>query len=224
MVYIKSIVIAIVTLALCIVYVLIVKKTKKIDKNKAMLTLLGVIIEILLGIAFNYFFGDFPIPPKQPETEITEISDDPEQDIKIEIVNNNYNYNSNGTPLTTTAFSEVEDQNAANVVTVQNIVQETSIPTILLTFKEVNNTLTDKNGIFKASTSVKAEKVTLYCEVNGLPYDEFEMKTSNLQDWTFDACFFEPNTYVLTAVAKGSFGEIRSDPITVKYPFQTKDN
>lgn len=217
MFYIDSIVIAIVTLALCIVFVLFIMKTQKVDKNKAIVALLGVIIEILIGIAFNYFFGDFPIPSRTPETAIAE--NNPEQNVNIEIINNDYNYTPNGLLLPTTIFTESESKSVVSNTTVPDIVQETSIPTVHLVFNEISNSLTDKNGEFKAFTSVKAEKVTLYCEVDGVFYDEFEMETRDTKSWTFDACFFEPNTYVLTAVAECSMGEVRSNPIIVKYPF-----
>lgn len=117
--------------------------------------------------------------------------------------------------LTTESIIEAEEI----TTTSKTNVQPEKEYTVFLSFEAIPFSFTDNNGDFRAFTSFKAEKVTLYCEVNGVPYGEFDMKTSDLQNWTYDACFYEENTYVFTAVAEGPSGEVRSNTITVEYPF-----
>lgn len=79
--------------------------------------------------------------------------------------------------------------------------------------------LTDKNAEIRAVTSFEATKVVLVCEANGVKYGEWNMKTSDSHVWTFDADFYEPNTYTLTVTAYDSNGEQVQDSIVIQYPF-----
>ena len=46
------------------------------------------------------------------------------------------------------------------------------------------------------------------------------MKSADPRLWTFDANFYEPNTYTLTVIAYGSGGEQARASTNVTYPFR----
>lgn len=221
----RSLIIFIAAFALCVVYVLWIKKTKKIkEKRKAIMLLIGILIEIFLGFVINdLLIIIFPpqIPPDKEATTIESINNS--NDITIEIINNNYNnnYNNSYTEESATSINSETNERPSQEsnLTYSTTVPTTKKPTVSLSFEKIQFPLTDNNVDFIAYTSFKATKVTLYCEANGVVYGEFDMKTSDLQNWTFDACFYESNTYVFTAIAEAPSGEVRSTPVTVQYPF-----
>ncbi|MBR4049858.1 MAG: hypothetical protein IKK09_05115 [Clostridia bacterium] len=220
----RSLIIIIAAFALCVVYVLWIKKTKKIkEKRKAIMLLIGILIEIFLGFVINeLLIIIFPpqIPPDKEATTIESINNS--NDITIEIINNNYNNNYNNSYIKESATS-INSETNERPNQESNLTYSTTVPTkkptVSLSFEKIQFPLTDNNVDFRAYTSFKATKVTLYCEANGVVYGEFDMKTSDLQNWTFGACFYESNTYVFTAIAEGPLGEVRSTPVTVLYPF-----
>lgn len=90
---------------------------------------------------------------------------------------------------------------------------------ITVSYIPIEFPLTDKNAEIRAVTSFEATKVILVCEANGFKYGEWDMKTSDSHMWTFDADFYESNTYTLTVIAYDSNGEQARESIDVKYPF-----
>lgn len=218
---IALIVVAITTLFLCAMYILWVKKTPDATKkNRAFILLVGVLIEILIGIGVDRIIGIVVPPTTTPISTLENL--DKEININIFNNNNNENYNDNEThpaSQSTSTTSENSIDVGEIITTSQTTTQSPKDHTVFLSFEAIPFSFTDNNGDFRVFTSFKAEKVTLYCEVNGVPYGEFNMKTSDLQNWTYDACFYEENTYVITAVAEGTMGEVRSNSVTVEYPF-----
>ena len=88
-----------------------------------------------------------------------------------------------------------------------------------MSFERINNVLTDNNADLRAFTSFKADKVTIISTVDGVQIGSFSMKSNDGQNWIMHANFYEENIYVITAVAEGPMGEVRSNSVTVKYPF-----
>lgn len=90
---------------------------------------------------------------------------------------------------------------------------------VKLSCKSTPLTFTDKNAEINAFTSFDAKKVIIICETENKNYGSWSMTTQNLRNWSFDACFYEANTYTITA--KAYIDEINyvSDSITVTYPF-----
>lgn len=222
----REFVIIVVTLALCVVYVSFVIKTQKIDKKrKAIILLIGLLIESSLIYGVNEILSSVFPPITSPENAITYATESTSNsgDTKIDVTNNNYNNNStyyyNSSASINENLEANENSTAKKNTTCSTTATTTSKPTVSLSFEKIEYPLTDNNGDFRAYTSFEATKVTLYCEANGVVYGEFDMKTSDLQNWTFDACFYESNTYVFTAIAEGPLGEVRSTPVTVLYPF-----
>lgn len=217
----RSLIIIISAFALCATYVLWIIRTKRIkEKRKAIILLIGILIEILLGFVVNellIIIFQPPIPPEEGTTTIESINSS--NDITIETINNNYNNIHTEESATSLNAETNESQSQESNLTYSTTISTTKKPTVSLSFEKFQFPLTDHNGDFRAYTSFKATKVTLYCEANGVVYGEFDMKTSDLQNWTFDACFYESNTYVFTAIAEGPLGEVRSTPVTVLYPF-----
>lgn len=224
---ITLIVVAITTLFICALYVLWAKKTPDATKkNKAVWLLIGVLLETFIGIGAGKIFDIVIPPPTTTQISTTTISSTTQvliSEDSNEVVNTSNSQNNNDnevysisqSPLTTENSIETEDI----ISTSETNVQSENDYTVFLSFEAIPFSFTDNNGDFRAYTSFKAEKVTLCCEVNGIPYGEFDMKTSDLQNWTYDACFYEENTYIITAVAEGPMGEVRSNSVTVKYPF-----
>lgn len=97
--------------------------------------------------------------------------------------------------------------------------KNTETKTITVSCIPIAFPLTDKNAEIRAVTSFEATKVVLACEANGFRYGAWNMKTSDSRVWTFDADFYEPNTYTLTVTAFDSNGEQVQDSIDVQYPF-----
>ena len=97
--------------------------------------------------------------------------------------------------------------------------KDTTPNTISVSCIPIEFPLTDKNAEIRAVTSFEATKVVLVCEANGFKYGEWDMKTSDSHVWTFDADFYESNTYTLTVIAYNLNGEQAQDSIDVKYPF-----
>lgn len=218
---IKNIIIVLITFLLCIAYMIFVMKTQKIkEKRKAVVLLIGLLIEISLGICVGYFIN-IEDPPQPQKESITDVSIESNNGINIEIINNNNNYNNNENypEQTSSSISLYESKSYESTLVQTTVEQTTKKPTIFLSFEAFPYSLTDNNGDFRAYTSFEAKKVTLCCEVDGVPYGEFDMKTDDLHNWTYDACFFEPNTYVLTAVAEEASGNVYSNSVTVNYPF-----
>ncbi len=218
---ITFIVVAITTLFLCGLYVLWAKKTPDVPpKYRAFGVLIGVLLEIFIGIGVNKVV-DIVDPPQTTQILTTENLD---KGININIINNNNNENhidNEVHPVSPSFSTTLENANEVveDITISQSTIQSQKEHTVFLSFEAIPYSFTDNNGDFRAFTSFKAEKVTLYCEVNGVPYGEFDMKTSDLQEWTYDACFYEANTYVITAIAEGPMGEVSSNTVTVKYPF-----
>lgn len=225
---ITLIVVAITTLFICALYVLWAQKTPNATKkNKAFWLLIGVLLEIFIGIGVGKVIEIITTPPTTHALTITassntQILTTEDSNKAVDTSTNSQNNNDNEAhsisqshSITTESIIEAEE-----ITTITNTsVQSEKEYTVFLSFEAIPLSFTDNNGDFRAFTSFKAEKVTLYCEVNGVPYGEFDMKTSDLQNWTYDACFYDENTYVITAVAEGPSGEARSNTITVKYPF-----
>lgn len=78
---------------------------------------------------------------------------------------------------------------------------------------------TDKNAEINAITSFDAQKVIIVCETENKNYGSWPMTTQNLRNWSFDACFYEANTYIITAKAYVDDTNYVSDSIKVTYPF-----
>lgn len=232
---IKLLIWVITTIVLCVLYVVWVKNTPgATSKAKALVALAGLLIEIFIGVgvtkSIDIIIELFPCPKETYTQNPTTITSSTTQIETKEDDNKEIEANKN-----TKWSREKEEHNTTQIslpttsdnIEIKDTTTVTSSPdalppenyTVSLSFEPIQFSLTDNNCDFRAYTSFKAEKVTLYCEVNGIPYGEFNMKTDDMKNWTFDACFYEENTFVITAVAESPIGEVISAPITVKYPF-----
>lgn len=113
-----------------------------------------------------------------------------------------------------------EDSTSSVPYTTEKEAETIAKPTVYLSFERINNVLTDNNADLRAFTSFKADKVTIISTVDGIPVGSFSMKSNDGQNWVMHANFYEENTYVITAIAEGTMGEVRSNPVTVEYPFK----
>lgn len=215
------------TVFICVLYVLWAKKTPDATKkSKAVLLLIGVLLESFIGAGTGKIFdivitstttqgsvittsSTMQVLASKDSSKVVNTSDNSKND------KNNEAYSFSQSSLTTEKAIETE----AIISTYETNAQSENDYTVFLSFEPIPFSFTDNNGDFRAYTSFEAKKVSLYCEVDGIPYGEFDMKTDDLHNWTYDACFFEPNTYVLTAVAEGPSGKVYSNSVPVDFPF-----
>lgn len=91
--------------------------------------------------------------------------------------------------------------------------------TVELSYHSTPLTFTDKNAEINAVTSFDAKKVVITCVSGSQNYGSWNMTTSDLRNWKFDACFYEANTYTITAKAYIDDDNYVTDTIYVTYPF-----
>lgn len=189
----------------------------------------GLLVDLVIGFLFtgiltwvseNYFETTTAISTSVI-TETTDVSN-----ISTDIFTHSTNKENNSYASiieTSREITIIETTKKEAITTIPHTTEKTENttvePTVHLSFERINNVLTDNNADLRAFTSFKADKVTIISTVDGIPVGSFSMKSNDGQNWVMHANFYEENIYAITAVAEGPMGEVRSNTVTVKYPF-----
>ena len=215
---------------LFIIYSFIIVSSNKIkSKIKILLIPSGLVVELVIGFLFtgilawvseNYFETTTTISNSAitETTDVSNISTDKFTRSTNKEINSYTSIIETSKEITIT---ETTKEEAITTIphTTEKTEKATVEPTVHLSFERINNVLTDNNADLRAFTSFKADKVTIISTVDGVQIGSFSMKSNDGQNWIMHANFYEENIYVITAVAEGPMGEVRSNSVTVKYPF-----
>lgn len=216
---------------LFIIYSFIVIGSDKIkSKIKILLIPSGLLVDLVIGFLFagiltwvneNYFETTTAISTSVISQDTDDIATSTDNIIfsgipPIHLITNNTEASKESTITEKTTKEKATTTITGTTEKTEKITVE---PTVHLSFEKINNVLTDNNADLRAFTSFKADKVTIISTVDGVQVGSFSMKSNDGQNWVMHANFYEENIYVITAVAEGPMGEVRSNSVTVKYPF-----
>lgn len=223
--------IIIILFLLFIIYSFIVIGSDKIkSKIKILLIPSGLLVDLVIGFLFagiltwvneNYFETTTAISTSVISQDTDDIATSTDNIIfsgipPIHLITNNTEASKESTITEKTTKEKATTTVTRTTEKTEKITVE---PTVHLSFEKINNVLTDNNADLRAFTSFKANKVTIISTVDGVQVGSFSMKSNDGQNWVMHANFYEENIYVITAVAEGPMGEVRSNSVTVKYPF-----
>lgn len=222
--------IIIILFLLFIIYSFIVITNEKIkSKMKILLIPSGLVVELLVGFLFTGIIvwvteNNFETTTAISNSSVTETSS--VSNISTDKISRSINNDSDSYISITETSKEViitKTTKEEVITTIPRTTEKTETttvePTVHLSFERINNMLTDNNADLRAFTSFKADKVTLISTVDGIPVGSFTMKSNDGQNWVMHANFYEENIYVITAIAEGPMGEVKSNTVTVEYPF-----
>ena len=222
--------IIIILFLLFIIYSFIIVSSNKIkSKIKILLIPSGLVVELVIGFLVTGILvwvseSHFETTTAISTSIITETTD------VSNISTDKFTHSTNKEINTHTSVIEtsreitiIETTKEGAITTIPHTTEKTEKttvePTVHLSFERINKVLTDNNADLRAFTSFKADKVTIISTVDGVQVGSFSMKSNDGQNWVMHTNFYEENIYVITAVAEGPMGEVRSNSVTVKYPF-----
>lgn len=224
--------IIVILVLLFIIYSLIIVSSDKIKSRMKMLLIpSGLVVELVISFLFTgilarvseNYFETTTATSTSVIMETTDTSTIPTDNVthstNKEIISYT-NIMETISEITTTEKTTKEKEITTIQYTTNRTEKNSDELTVHLSFEKINNVLTDNNADLRAFTSFKADKVTIISTVEGIPVGSFSMKSNDGHNWVMHANFYEENTYVIMAIAEGAMGEVRSNPVTVEYPFK----